>query len=59
MDRLDFVHNTIHQMICCLAGQEVEWDMEAIGEISDLVEELVCDRLRIMTDHGFAPYIGD
>ena len=32
-ERLDFVHNTIHQMICDLAGQEVEWDTETIGEI--------------------------
>lgn len=57
MDRLDFVHNTIHQMICCLAGQEVEWDMEVIGEISDQVEELVCGRLKLMPDHQFAPYL--
>ena len=57
MDRLDFVHNTIHQMICQLAGQEVEWDVEVIGEISDLVEELVCRRLKLMSDRQFAPYL--
>ena len=37
-ERLDFVHNTIHQAICDLAGQELEWDAETIGAISDLVE---------------------
>ena len=57
MERLDFVHNTIHQMICDLAGQEIEWDAGTIGEISDLVEELVCGRLGLMTDLEFAPYL--
>jgi len=56
-ERLDFVHNTIHQMICDLAGQEVEWDTETVGEISDRVEELVCNRLHIMSDLEFAPYL--
>ncbi len=56
-ERLDFVHNTIHQAICDLAGQELEWDAETIGAISDLVEELVCNRLNIMPDYEFAPYI--
>jgi hypothetical protein len=56
-ERLDFVHNTIHQMICDLAGREIEWDTETIGNVSDLVEELVCDRLQIMPDYEFAPYI--
>jgi len=57
MERLDFVDNTIHQMICELAGREIEWDTEAIGDISDIVEELVCDKLKIMPDYEFAPYI--
>lgn len=57
MERLDYVHNAIHALICDLAGQEVEWDAEIIGEISDTVEDFVCDRLHIMSDHEFAPYI--
>jgi hypothetical protein len=56
-ERLDYVHNAIHTLICDLAGQEVEWDAEVIGDISDVVEEFVCDRLHIMPDHEFAPYI--
>ncbi len=57
MERLDYVHNSIHQLICDLAGQDVDWDVEVIGEISDLVEEHVCTKLGLMKDYEFAPYI--
>ena len=57
MERLDYVHNAIHLLICDLAGQEVEWDAEIIGEISDTIEEHLCNTLRIMKDHEFAPYL--
>jgi hypothetical protein len=57
LDRLDFVHNTIHQMLCDLAGREIEWDMEPIGEISDIAEELICNQLKLMTEQEFAPFL--
>lgn len=57
MERLDYVHNAIHALICDLAGQEVEWDAAVIGDISDIVEEFVCSRLHIMKDCECAPYI--
>lgn len=57
IDRLDFVHNRIHQMMCDLAGQEIDWNMEWIGEISDLAEHFICKELGLMTDMEFAPYI--
>lgn len=59
IDRLDFVHNNIHELICTLAGEghEVPWDMSVIGEISDIIEDYVCETLHIMTATQFAPYV--
>jgi hypothetical protein len=59
IDRLDFVHNTIHSMLCALAGREIEWDISVIAEISDLAEEHICDKLGLMSDREFAPYVED
>ena len=58
--RIDEVHNTIHDMIAQLAGADpetLEWDIELIGSISDLVEDAVCDKWKLMTRHEFCPYI--
>ena len=59
VDRLDFVHNTIHNLLCALAGRDIEWDISVIAEISDLAEEHICDKLGLMTDREFAPYVED
>lgn len=56
IDRLDFLHNTIHQMVEQVVGQEMDWDMELVGEISDLIEDYVVKH-GIMTDMEFAPYV--
>ena len=59
VDRLDFVHSTIHQMLCTLAGQDIEEDIGVIAEISDLAEEHICDKLGLMSDREFAPHVTD
>jgi len=58
-DRLDFVHNEIHSLLCTLAGREIEWDISTIAEISDLAEEHICDKLGLMSAREFAPYVED
>jgi len=58
-DRLDFVHNAIHSLLCTLAGREIEWDISTIAEISDLAEEHICDKLGLMSAREFAPYVED
>ena len=57
MERLDFLHNAIHLMLCDVAGRELEWDMEVIGEISDIAEEHICGKLKLMKPIEFAPYL--
>lgn len=59
VERQDTVHNACHKLICDLAGQDVEWDMEHIGDLADLVEEIVCDRLQLMSKVEFHPYLED
>ena len=59
VDRLDFVHNTVHSLLCALAGRDIEWDISVIAEISDLAEEHICEKLGLMTDREFAPYVED
>lgn len=56
-ERLDGMHNQIHSLVCSLAGREVEWNMELIWAISDLIQDHVCGKLGIMTEQEFAPYI--
>lgn len=56
IDRLDFLHNRIHEMVEDVVGKELVWDMELIGEISDVVEDYVVKN-NIMTAQEFAPYV--
>ena len=53
----NFVHNEIHDLINRLnpKGTEVEWDMEVIGQISDIIEEHFVSK-KICTDMEFYPY---
>jgi hypothetical protein len=51
--------NAIHNLLCALAGRDIEWDISVIAEISDLAEEHICDKLGLMTDLEFAPYVED
>lgn len=62
MDRIDFVHNTCYRFICELAEEDpdrtdIAWNMEWIGELSDLAQEIICHRLGLMTEMEFKPYV--
>lgn len=57
--QLDFVDNNIHGLLVGLTGQEIEWDMELIGIVVDAVREVICDKLKLMTEMDFYPYIAD
>jgi len=57
IDRIDYVHNTIYEMLCDLAGQEIEWDMHFVEQITDLAEQLICKEQKLMTDMEFCPYV--
>lgn len=58
----DFVDDEIMNLICRLANKqegEIEWDMELISIVREAVQEVICDRLKLMTEMEFYPYIED
>jgi DNA polymerase sigma len=57
--RQDFVDNLIYQMIMELnpTTTEIDWDIEFIGEIRDIVEEKFVDDLKICDKDRFYPSI--
>lgn len=60
LDRCDAVDAAIHQLLLELTGKtedELEQDMEHIGDIRDAVQEVICDRLKIMSPMDFYPWI--
>ena len=56
MEQQDAVDNEIHNLLCHLAGKELEWDIEVIGEVRDRIAELF-EAAGIMTEMEFYPYI--
>jgi len=56
-ERNDLVDNACHQLLCTVAGREIDWDMEHIGEVADTAEEIVCDKLGIMSRMECRPFV--
>jgi hypothetical protein len=56
LNRLYYVHNTIHKMLIELSGTEIEWDMHYIGRIADIAQEQICGKLKVMPEMEFMPY---
>ena len=58
IERQDFVDNAIFDLINELipSGKEMEWDIEAIGEIRDAIQSQLIVR-GFCTEQEFYPYI--
>jgi len=54
----DFVDNTIFSLIQVInpGNKEIEWDMEMIGEIRDVLKEWLVDKFNLTTEQEFYPY---
>ncbi len=66
LDRQDEVDNACFNFILELSGErsaddggKVEWDMETIQAIREAVQEVIVDKLHLMTEMEFYPYIED
>lgn len=59
--RQDSVDNAIYQLIQELnpSGKEIEWDIEMIGDVRDVIEDWMVERLRITDEQGFYPWVED
>jgi hypothetical protein len=53
----DFVDNTIFSFIRLInpSNKEIEWDIEMIGEIRDVLKEWLVDKLNLITEQEFYP----
>lgn len=59
--RQDFVDNEIYQLIQRVnaADKDIEWDIEMIGEVRDVIRQWIVERMKITDEQTFYPYIGD
>lgn len=59
--RQDFVDNAIYQLVQSVnpTNKEIEWDIEMIGDIRDVVREWLVDRMKFTDEKYFYPYIDD
>lgn len=56
-DRQDLVDNLCYTLVCDLAdNHNLEWDIEWIAEVRECVQEIICDKLHLMTEQQFYPY---
>jgi len=59
LKRQDFVDNAIYKLVLNVnpSQQEIEWDIELIGEIRDLIRRWLVKRLTITDEMTFYPYM--
>jgi len=61
LDRQDAVDNECHDLLNSLGSKtsadSVPWDIELISIVREAVQEVVVDKLHLMTEMEFYPYI--
>jgi hypothetical protein len=59
IERQDFVDNAIFNLIQSLntTDKTINWDIEMIGEIRDVIAEWMIERLNITDEQKFYPYL--
>ena len=59
--RQDSVDNAIYQLICEInpVDKEIAWDIEMIGEVRDVIEDWIVERLKITDEQDFYAYLGE
>lgn len=57
-ERQDCVDNLIFELMEAVVPEEteIEWDIEDIAEIRDVLESIIVDKLSLMTSYDFYPY---
>lgn len=57
INRQDFVDNQIYTLINDLnpSKDQIEWDIELIGEVRDAIEDILVDKLNICEEYEFYP----
>lgn len=58
LEQLDLIDGIAYQAVCDLAGEQLEWDIEWIGQVSELLAEIVC-KLTGKSEMEVYPYFED
>ena len=58
IEQWDLVDNAIFELIQTLSpkGTEIEWDIEPISEIRQILNDLYVEKLQLCTEYEFYPY---
>ena len=61
IDRQDFVDNAIFQLVQRVnsTDKNIEWDIEMVGEVRDVLQQWIVERMKITDEQTFYPYIDD
>ncbi|MCG3167426.1 MAG: hypothetical protein POELPBGB_03218 [Bacteroidia bacterium] len=59
LERQDLVDNSIFELLQTInpSEKEIEWDIEMIGEVRDVVSKLFVEELKLSSEKKFYPYI--
>jgi len=58
IERQDFVDNQVFELIQKLApSAKIEWDIEMIGNIRDLIKTQIVYEKKLMSEGKFYPYL--
>jgi len=59
IERQDFVDNAIFNLIQSLntTDKAINWDIEMIGDVRDIVREWMVERLKITDEQDFYPWV--
>lgn len=57
--RQDFVDNAIYHLIQEVnpVGETIEWDIEMIGDVRDVIRDWLVERMNIASGQTFYPYL--
>ena len=57
IDQQDMIDNAIYHFIQSInpSDKEISWDIEMIGDLRDVVQEWIVDRLNLTTEQEFYP----
>ena len=59
IEKQDFVDNAIFNLIQSLntTDKAINWDIEMIGDVRDIVREWMVERLKITDEQDFYPWV--
>lgn len=57
LERQDSVDNAIFELIQELAGGTLNWDIEMIADVRDIIQEWVVGKMKLCSEQDFYPFL--